>query len=59
MDGQEKFVQATANSKELGVAFDQVSANSRKLNDQLLNTNQRVAAFQNLYFGVQQLAGGL
>ena len=57
MDGQEKFVQATTNSKDLGAAIDKVSANSMKLNDQLLNTNQRVAAFQNLYDGARQLVG--
>lgn len=42
MDGQEKFAQATTSSKELGAAIDQVSNNSRKLNDELINTNQRV-----------------
>jgi hypothetical protein len=57
MDGQEKLVQATTNSKDLGAAIDKVSANSMKLNDQLLNTNQRVAAFQNLYDGARQLVG--
>lgn len=55
MDGQEKFAQATTSSKELGEAIDQVSSHSRKLNDELMNTNQRVVAFQNLFYGAQQL----
>ncbi len=55
MDGQEKFVQATASSKDLSSAIDQVSTHSRKLNDELMNTNQRVAAFQNLFAGMQQI----
>lgn len=55
MDGQEKFAQATTSSKELGAAIDQVSNNSRKLNDELINTNQRVQAFQNIFAGMQQI----
>lgn len=55
MNGQEKLVQATSNSKELGSAIDAVSSNSRKLNDELLNTNQRVAAYQNFFAGMQQI----
>lgn len=54
-EGQEKLAQATVSSKELGTAIDQVSSNSRKLNDQLLNTNQRVQAFQTLRDGMQQI----